>query len=81
MQGKGLIAPGYDADIAIWEPRLPHRYGADDLHDNVGYNPFEGTEVEGTPVTVLSRGRVIVAQRRLTGVPGMGKWLAMQRTV
>lgn len=81
LPGKGLIAPGYDADVAVWDPRLTHRYGADDLHDNVGYNPFEGAEVQGMPVTVLSRGRVIVAERRLTGVAGMGQWLAMQRPV
>lgn len=74
---KGQIAVGFDADIALWNPELSYTYGADDLHDNVGYNPFEGKQVNGMPVTVLSRGCVIVDNRALTGKPGMGAWLPM----
>jgi dihydropyrimidinase len=77
LQGKGQIAVGFDADIALWNPDLGLTYGADDLHDNVGYNPFEGTRVTGLPVTVLSRGAVIVKDRALVAGPGRGKWLAM----
>jgi dihydropyrimidinase len=77
LRNKGLIASGYDADLALWDIRRRHRYGADDLHDNTGYNPFEGTEVLGLPVTVLSRGQVIVRDRVLTGQPGQGRWLPM----
>ena len=77
LQNKGQIAPGFDADIALWDPRKTCTYGADDLHDNVGYNPFEGTTVTGMPVTVLSRGQVIIDNRSITGTPGQGKWLPM----
>jgi len=77
LKGKGEIALGFDADIALWNPGLSHTYGANDLADNVGYNPFEGIHVTGLPVTVLSRGDVIVQNRALVGRPGRGKWLAM----
>lgn len=77
LPSKGVIAPGYDADIALWDSGISQTYGADDLHDNVGYNPFEGSVVQGMPVTVLSRGRVIVRDRVLEGKPGMGAWLPM----
>lgn len=77
LQNKGQIAPGYDADLALWDIRRAQTYGANDLHDNVGYNPFEGVEVLGMPVTVLSRGSVIVSDRRLQGVAGQGAWLPM----
>lgn len=77
LQNKGQIAPGFDADLALWDIRRAQTYGANDLHDNVGYNPFEGVEVLGLPVTVLSRGSVIVRDRRLQGVPGQGAWLPM----
>lgn len=74
---KGRIAPGFDADVALWDIRASHTYGADDLHDNVGYNPFEGMTVTGLPITVLSRGEVIVRDRTLQGRPGAGKWHPM----
>ena len=79
LPGKGQIAPGFDADITIWDPEKSHVYGANDLHDNVGYNPYEGTAVKGWPVTVLSRGEVIVADGKIAAEPGRGSWLAMNR--
>jgi dihydropyrimidinase len=74
---KGRIAEGYDADITLWNPDLSYTYGANDLHDNVGYNPFEGTTVRGMPVSVLSRGRMILQDRSLTGKAGDGAWQTM----
>ncbi|MGJ8573286.1 MAG: dihydropyrimidinase [Hoeflea sp.] len=78
LQGKGVIASGFDADIAIWDPEASLTYGPDDLHDNVGYNPFCGTTVKGLPVTVLSRGKLVLKDRNLLGKPGQGKHLPMQ---
>ncbi|MGJ5620956.1 dihydropyrimidinase [Sulfitobacter sp. MF3-043] len=74
---KGQISEGFDADIAIWDPELTRTYGPDDLKDNVGYNPFEGTTIKGAPVTVLSRGRTIIQNSSLRAQPGTGKWLKM----
>ena len=75
---KGQISPGFDADIAIWDPAQSHTYGANDLHDNVGYNPYEGTTVTGLPVQVLSRGRTLIEGGALVASPGCGEWLPMQ---
>jgi dihydropyrimidinase len=77
LVGKGAIALGYDADLAMWDPMLRHTYGANDLHDNAGYNPYQGISVTGLPVTVLSRGDVIVADRCVVAKPGRGRWLPM----
>lgn len=77
LLSKGAIAPGFDADIAIWNPEARHTYGANDLKDNVGYNPFEGTTVTGLPITVFSRGEVIVQDRKLCGRSGRGVWQPM----
>ncbi|PJF09331.1 dihydropyrimidinase [Pseudorhodobacter sp. MZDSW-24AT] len=78
LPNKGEIAEGFDADIVLWNKDMPHTYGSDDLCDNVGYNPFEGTRVIGMPVTVLLRGKVVVRNRKLEAVAGGGQWLAMQ---
>ncbi|EFL89525.1 dihydropyrimidinase [Ahrensia sp. R2A130] len=78
MSDKGEIAEGYDADIALWDPKASHTYGADDLHDNVGYNPWEGTTVTGLPVTVLSRGEMIIQDEHLLAEAGRGRRIPMK---
>lgn len=78
LQDKGQIAVGFDADIAIWDPTRARTYGANDLNDNVGYNPYEGTTIAGEPITVLSRGRVVVKDGVFVGQPGTGRWLNMK---
>lgn len=79
LPGKGQIATGFDADITIWNPDLSHEYKANDLHDNVGYNPFEGRVVQGWPEQVFLRGQRIVDKGTLSTGGGHGKWLAMAR--
>lgn len=78
LTGKGRIAPGADADIAIWDPTARLTYGADDLHCNTGYNPYAGTTVMGLPQTVLSRGQAVITDRAVTGKPGQGRRVPMQ---
>jgi len=75
LDAKGAIAPGKDADLVIWNAEKSVTYGADDLHDNVGYNPFEGVTVTGWPETVLLRGKVIVAEGTCRAAPGQGRWI------
>ena len=72
---KGSIAVGADADIAIWDPDLELTVTYDRLHDNVGYTPYEGRRIVGWPVTVLSRGRVVVDEGRLHVERGSGELL------
>jgi dihydropyrimidinase len=72
---KGVIAEGSDADLALWDPDRRVRLGAAMLHDNAGYTPYEGIEVTGWPVSVISRGRVIVEQGRFSAERGSGQLL------
>jgi len=73
---KGSIAVGADADIAIWDPDRRVTLSDEFMHDRTGYTPFTGRSLQGWPVTVLSRGRVIVENGKLSATPGSGRFLA-----
>ena len=72
---KGTIAVGSDADFAIWDADKDVTIRWKDLHDNVGYSPYEGRQIKGWPVTVVSRGRVVVEDGRLNAQRGSGQFL------
>jgi dihydropyrimidinase len=73
---KGSIAIGADADIAIWDPEKTVTLTDDMMHDLAGYNPYAGRDVKGWPVTVLSRGRVVIDGGKRLAAPGSGQFLA-----
>lgn len=73
---KGDIVVGGDADIAIWDPKRKATLGAATMHDRTGYTPYEGRSVTGWPVTVLSRGRIVVEDGTLRASAGSGRFLA-----
>jgi dihydropyrimidinase len=72
---KGTIALGADADIAIWNPEKRVVIGTAMLHDNVGYTPYEGRQVQGWPEIIISRGRIVIDQNGLQVAPGSGQFI------
>ncbi len=40
LPGKGALLPGYDADIAIWDPERTVTISDDLMHDRTGFTPF-----------------------------------------
>lgn len=76
---KGTIAVGADADIAIWDPEEARSVTVEDQHDNMDYTPFEGRQVTGWPVTVLSRGEAVIEDGKLVAEPGRGRFVARAR--
>ena len=73
---KGSIAVGADADIAIWDPAREVTLSDAMMHDLTGYTPYAGRTLRGWPVTVLSRGRVVVADGKRMVEAGSGRFLA-----
>ncbi|QIE56736.1 dihydropyrimidinase [Pikeienuella piscinae] len=72
---KGSIAIGLDADIAIWDPTLEWRVSQAEMHDNMDYTPFDAMEMTGRPVTIISRGEVIVDGGELKAERGRGNFV------
>lgn len=75
LHGKGSILPGYDADIAIWDPGKTVTITHETMHDKTGYTPFDGFTVKGWPEQVFRRGDEIIADGKCKATPGSGRWL------
>lgn len=72
---KGLIAPGADADVVLYDPHATHTFSAATHHMNVDYSAYEGMKVKGKAKTVLSRGHVVIENDEYVGTPGAGVFL------
>lgn len=72
---KGVLAPGSDADVALWDPRAGGAIRLEDLHHDGDYSPWEGWPVTARPVLVLLRGRVVVENGQLHGSPYDGRFV------
>ena len=73
---KGIIAPGSDADILVWDPRGKTTIGINDKHHMaMDHSSWEGFKVDGKVDTVLSRGMVVVEDDTFKGRKGHGKYV------
>jgi dihydropyrimidinase len=72
---KGVIAPGSDADIVVYDPTARTRISAETHHMTIDYSAWEGWEIDGGVDTVMARGQVVVAGGRYRGAKGDGRFL------
>jgi len=69
---KGTIAPGADADLAVWDPTLTKPVRAAEFASNGDFSPYEGWPVTGWPEVTISRGEVVFADGQIVGAQGRG---------
>jgi allantoinase len=69
LAGKGRLAPGYDADLALIAPG-EHTLRREDLHDRHGANPLVGRTLRARVVRTLVRGRTVFQDGRITAEAG-----------
>lgn len=72
---KGSIAPGFDADIVLWDPNRKETIRQELMHHAADYTPYEGLAVTGWPVMTLLRGKVVAEEGKILGAPGDGGFL------
>ena len=78
---KGVIAPGSDADIVVWDPERRHVVRGETMYSRAGYSVYEGTEVMGAPWMTISRGTVVMENGQITASRGRGTWLPSEDRV
>lgn len=72
---KGILMPGSDADIVIFDPNKKHSLNAEDLHMGTDLSVYEGTEITGWPTMTMLRGKIIVENEEFKGKAGQGQFV------
>ncbi|MCZ2403686.1 amidohydrolase family protein [Paenarthrobacter sp. Z7-10] len=75
LTGKGIIAPGYDADLVIFDPDERRVVDGRALHMGTDFSPFDGMELAGWPSTVVMGGRVVLHEDRFSDPGPTGRFL------
>jgi dihydropyrimidinase len=71
---KGVIAPGSDADVVIYDPNGRTVISVESHHMNMDHSAWEGTEIDGRVDTVVSRGVVVIDDGQYVGRKGHGQY-------
>ena len=75
LPGKGSLAAGYDADIALVDMGRKWKITADNRLSKCGWTPFEGREMHGKIESVFLRGKLAYDGENVTAKRGQGREL------
>ncbi|MCK1977457.1 dihydropyrimidinase [Jeotgalicoccus huakuii] len=72
---KGYLAPGYDADIVIYNPHVKKKVKLEDSLNGVDFTIYEGFDQVGECDAVFLRGTQVVKDAKYIGEQGQGHFV------
>jgi len=72
---KGAVQAGSDADLVVWDPNATKTITTASSISKVGYNVFEGRQVQGLPMVTLSQGKIVWMNGELRTERGAGRYV------
>jgi allantoinase len=72
---KGAIAPGYDADLVIWDPDADFSVDAAALEHRNKITPYQGRRLAGSTLRTILRGKTVYERGVGFGPHRSGRWL------
>lgn len=72
---KGVLQPGSDADVLIFDPMKEHTVSAAKQHTKTDYTMYEDRRCLGAPELVMQRGEVILENGELKATKGRAQFL------
>lgn len=76
LGGKGDIAPGFDGDLALIDPRAEWQIEDSQIVSKAGWSPYAGRRLRGRCTATVLRGEVIARDGDLCGETPGGHFLA-----
>lgn len=75
LGGKGLLRPGYDADLTVVNLTERHTIDPPEFYSKAKYSPFRGWRATGRAVKTVVRGRIVMEDGEVISRPGDGRIL------
>lgn len=72
---KGMLVPGADADIVLYDPKKEFTITKDSMHSNIDYTIWEGMKLKGYPVRTMVRGTTVYRDGEFVGEKGFGRFV------
>lgn len=73
---KGVIQPGADGDVVVYDPNGHTSIGIGKTHHmNMDYSAWEGFKIDGHVDTVISRGAIVIDDNTYLGNKGHGQYV------
>ena len=66
---KGIIAPGYDADLVVWKPEAKFTLTPEIIHHRHAVTPYLGRSLQGLVEMTYLRGRKVYERGTFLGPP------------
>ncbi len=68
IQNKGLLKPGYDADLVIIDMNLKKKVKNSELFTKCGWSPFNNKILKGWPIMTIVNGNVVYENSRINDI-------------